>query len=124
MLSLSARLVRWFFTAFIVLVTGLLLIRKLGVDLAPLLAGGTLVGAALGFGAQNLIKDVIAGFFLIIENQIRVGDVAEVNGKSGLVEQLHIRTIVLSVASTGLCISFPMGRSSTSQTKPRTFPTT
>ena len=90
-----SRLVRWFCTALIVLVTGLLLIRKLGVDLAPLLAGGTLVGAALGFGAQNLIKDVIAGFFLIVENQIRVGDVAEVNGKSGVVEQLHIRTIVL-----------------------------
>ena len=90
-----SRLVRWFLTAVIVIITAFLLIRKLGVDLAPLLAGGTLVGAALGFGAQNLIKDVIAGFFLIIENQIRVGDVAEVNGKSGVVEELHIRTIVL-----------------------------
>ena len=58
-------------------VMGLLLIlRQLGVDIGPVLASAGVVGLAVGFGAQNLVRDVIAGFFMILENQVRVGDLA------------------------------------------------
>jgi small-conductance mechanosensitive channel len=53
------------------------------------------VGVALGFGAQWLVRDIIAGFFLILENQVRVGDVAAINGVGGVVEAVNLRTIVL-----------------------------
>jgi small conductance mechanosensitive channel len=59
------------------------------------LTGAGIVGLAVGFGAQTLVKDVISGFFLILEDQVRVGDVAIVNGTGGAVEQINLRTIVL-----------------------------
>lgn len=73
----------------------LLVLREVGVDIAPILAGAGILGLAVGFGAQNLVRDVISGFFLILENQVRVGDVAIINGTGGLVEQVNFRTIVL-----------------------------
>src|SRR6185295_6259228 len=54
-----------------------------------------IVGVALGFGSQTLVRDLIGGFFLILENQIRVGDVAAINGVGGLVEAINLRTTVL-----------------------------
>jgi moderate conductance mechanosensitive channel len=68
---------------------------QLGLDVTPILAGAGIVGLAVGFGAQNLVRDVISGFFLVLENQVRVGDVAVVNGTGGLVESITFRTIVL-----------------------------
>lgn len=68
---------------------------QLGLDVTPILAGAGIVGLAVGFGAQNLVRDVISGFFLVLENQVRVGDVAVVNGTGGLVEAITFRTIVL-----------------------------
>ena len=68
---------------------------QIGVNVTPLLAGAGVVGLAIGFGAQNLVKDLVSGFFLILENQIRVGDVAVINGTGGLVETISFRTIVL-----------------------------
>lgn len=65
------------------------------VNIAPLLASAGVVGLAVGFGAQNLVRDLIAGFFMILENHVRVGDVAVVNGKGGLVETLGVRTMTL-----------------------------
>ena len=91
----AGRLLRWLTTALVVGVAALMVLRKVGVDITPLLTGSAVIGVALGFGAQDLVKDIISGFFLIVENQIRVGDVVEVNGKGGLVESLRIRTIVL-----------------------------
>jgi small conductance mechanosensitive channel len=73
----------------------LIVLRELDVDITPVLAGAGIVGLAVGFGAQTLVRDVITGFFLIIEDQVRVGDVATVNGIGGLVEQINLRTIVL-----------------------------
>lgn len=90
------------------LVTGLVLLRELGVEIGPILASAGIVGLALGFGAQNLVRDVISGFFMILENQVRVGDVAVVNGKSGLVEQINFRTIVLR-DDAGTVHVFPNG---------------
>jgi small-conductance mechanosensitive channel len=68
---------------------------QIGVNITPVLAGAGIVGLAIGFGAQNLVKDLVSGFFLILENQVRVGDVAIINGTGGLVEAISFRTIVL-----------------------------
>lgn len=73
----------------------LVLLKEVGVEIGPILASAGIVGVAVGFGAQNLVRDVISGFFFILENQVRVGDVAIVNGTGGLVEQINFRTIIL-----------------------------
>jgi small conductance mechanosensitive channel len=89
-------------------VTGLVVLREFGVDIAPILASAGIVGLAVGFGAQNLVRDVISGFFMILENQVRLGDVAIVNGTGGLVEKVNFRTIVLRDLS-GTVHVFPNG---------------
>jgi small conductance mechanosensitive channel len=81
---------------------------QVGLDITPILAGAGIVGLAVGFGAQNLVRDVINGFFMILENQIRVGDVAVVNGTGGLVEAISFRTITLRDLS-GTVHIFPNG---------------
>lgn len=81
---------------------------QIGLDITPILAGAGIVGLAVGFGAQNLVRDVINGFFMILENQIRVGDVAIVNGTGGLVEAITFRTITLRDLS-GTVHIFPNG---------------
>ena len=68
---------------------------QLGLNIGPILAGAGVAGLAVGFGAQNLVKDLVSGFFLILENQVRVGDVAIINGTGGLVEAITFRTVVL-----------------------------
>ncbi len=78
------------------IITGLLLLAEVGIDIAPLLAGAGIAGVALGFGAQSMVKDYLAGLFILIENQYRVGDVIEINQTvSGLVEQVTLRSTVL-----------------------------
>ncbi len=81
---------------------------QLGVDITPILAGAGIVGLAVGFGAQNLVRDLISGFFMILENQVRVGDVAVINGTGGLVETITFRTIVLRDLA-GVVYVFPHG---------------
>lgn len=76
-------------------IAALMVLRELDIDIAPVLTGAGIVGLAVGFGAQTLVRDVISGFFLILEDQVRVGDVATVNGQGGLVEAINLRTIVL-----------------------------
>jgi moderate conductance mechanosensitive channel len=73
----------------------LMVLRQLDIDITPALTGAGIAGLAIGFGAQTLVRDVISGFFMIVEDQVRVGDVAVVNGTGGLVEELNLRTIVL-----------------------------
>lgn len=70
-------------------------LKVLGIDLAPLLAGAGVLGLAIGFGAQNLVKDIISGFFILLEDQIRVGDVVQIADKSGVVEKLTLRMVIL-----------------------------
>ena len=70
----------------------LMVVTELGVAIGPLLAGAGIAGLAIGFGAQSLVKDVITGFFILLEDQIRMGDVVEIAGKSGLVEAVNLRT--------------------------------
>jgi small conductance mechanosensitive channel len=81
---------------------------QLGLDVTPILAGAGIAGLAVGFGAQNLVRDVISGFFVVLENQVRVGDVAVVNGTGGLVEAITFRTIVLRDLA-GVIHVFPHG---------------
>lgn len=76
-------------------VIGLVLLSEIGVDIGPLLAGAGVVGLAVGFGAQTLVKDVITGVFILAENQFGVDDVVRVGDRSGVVEGISIRTIRL-----------------------------
>ncbi|RKX17327.1 MAG: mechanosensitive ion channel family protein [Candidatus Zixiibacteriota bacterium] len=73
----------------------LMIIREFGIDIGPLLAGAGILGLAVGFGSQALVKDVVTGFFILMENQFRVGDVISVAGHSGVVERITLRTTVL-----------------------------
>jgi moderate conductance mechanosensitive channel len=73
----------------------LMFLRELAVDVVPILTGAGIAGLAIGFGAQNLVRDIISGFFLILEDQVRIGDLARINGVSGVIEQINLRTIVL-----------------------------
>lgn len=73
-----------------------------GVDLKPLLAAAGLGGLAIGFGAQSLVKDLISGFFILWEDSVRIGDVVEVAGVTGLVEEVELRTIKLRDGSGNL----------------------
>ncbi|MFP3983824.1 MAG: mechanosensitive ion channel family protein, partial [Desulfurivibrionaceae bacterium] len=86
----------------------LVILKDVGVEIAPIIASAGIIGLAIGFGAQNLVRDVIAGFFIILENQIRMGDVAVVNGTGGLVEKINFRTIILRDLS-GTVHIFPNG---------------
>ena len=79
----------------ILVIAVMMIMDELGFDIKALLAGVGIVGLAVGFGAQNLVRDVISGLFVIFENRIRVGDVAIINGTGGQVEQVNLRTSVL-----------------------------
>jgi moderate conductance mechanosensitive channel len=80
---------------FVVAAAVMMMMRETGIDIAPVLATAGIGGLAIGFGAQTLVKDVISGFFLLVEEQVRIGDVVEVAGKRGLVEGLTLRAIRL-----------------------------
>lgn len=73
----------------------ILAVAQIGVDIAPLVAGASIIGVALGFGAQSLVKDIISGLFIIVENQYRVGDVVDLDGTAGIVERITLRVTVL-----------------------------
>jgi small conductance mechanosensitive channel len=93
-------------------VAAVICLDQLGFDITPILAGAGILGLAVGFGAQNIVRDLISGFFMVLENQVRVGDVAIVNGTGGLVEAITFRTIVLRDLS-GVVHVFPNGTIST-----------
>lgn len=96
----------------------LVVLKEMGVEIGPILAGAGIAGVAVGFGAQNLVRDIISGFFFILENQIRVGDVAVINGTGGLVEEINFRTIVLRDLE-GTTHIFPHGTVTTLSNKTR-----
>ena len=89
------RLIQRTLTVTVTIIAGLMILREFDYDIGPAVTGFGVVGVALGFGAQTLIRDLIAGFFMIAEDQVRVGDSAVVNGQGGLVEEVNLRTIVL-----------------------------
>ena len=79
----------------IIVLVGLLLIDIWGLNMTPFLAVGTAIAAALGFGAQNLVRDVIAGFFILAEDQYRIGDTVTIAAATGKVEDIQFRVTVL-----------------------------
>ena len=88
-------ILRHAFLIIITFVAVLMILGELEIQLGPLLATAGIGALAIGFGAQSLVKDVISGFFIILENQYRIGDVIEVAGVSGLVESVGLRKTVL-----------------------------
>lgn len=82
-------------TLCIVIVAVITIMGQLEIPIAPVLASAGIVGVALGFGAQHLVKDVISGFFILLDDQIRVGDVVQIAGKGGLVENINLRMTIL-----------------------------
>ena len=89
------KILRHAFLIIITFVAVLMILGELGIQLGPLLATAGIGAIAIGFGAQGLVKDLISGFFIILENQYRIGDVIEVAGVSGLVESVSLRKTVL-----------------------------
>jgi len=90
------------------IIAGIMILNEMNFDVRPLLAGAGVAGVAIGFGAQNIIKDVLGGIFLMMENQIRVNDVVVINGMTGLVEEINLRTTVLR-GEDGAVHIFPNG---------------
>jgi small conductance mechanosensitive channel len=78
-----------------ILVVALLLTFNVFINIGPILAGAGILGLAVSFGSQSLVKDVISGFFILFENQFAIGDVVEAGGKSGVVEKMTMRVVVL-----------------------------
>ncbi len=89
------RVFRYLVAVVVTLVAGMLILSELGVSLAPILGAAGVVGIAVGFGAQSLVKDYFSGFFILLENQIRVGDVVKIAGIAGLVEEVTLRHVRL-----------------------------
>ena len=107
-------------TALIVAIAAVMVMKELHLDIGPVLTSAGIAGVALGFGAQWLVRDIISGFFLILEDQVRVGDVAAINGVGGLVEELNLRTIVLRDME-GTVHVFPNGAINTLANKSKDF---
>lgn len=82
-------------SALIVFVAAVMILREVGVEITPILTSAGILGLAVGFGAQTLVKDVISGFFMILENDVRIGDDIAIGPHAGLVEEMKLRTIVL-----------------------------
>ncbi|MBZ0130983.1 MAG: mechanosensitive ion channel family protein [Rhodocyclaceae bacterium] len=89
------RVFRYIASVVVALVAGTLILGELGISVAPILGAAGVIGLAVGFGAQSLIKDYFNGFFLLLEDQIRQGDVVEVGGQGGLVEEVTLRYVRL-----------------------------
>ncbi len=79
----------------LIVIVSLMVLKEMGLDIAPLLAGAGIVGLALGFGGQYLIRDIISGLFIILENQYRVGDVVLIDTTGGMVENISLRMTTL-----------------------------
>ena len=90
-----AHVSRYVISLLITLIASMMILSELGVSIAPILGAAGVAGIAVGFGAQSLIKDYFNGFFILLENQIHEGDVVEVSSKTGVVEKVTLRYILL-----------------------------
>ncbi|MBT4429067.1 MAG: mechanosensitive ion channel [Nitrospinaceae bacterium] len=91
LLPLAYSAVKWV----VIAVAGIILLASLGVNIAPVLAGAGILGLAIGFGAQSLVKDIITGVFMLIENNIAIGDIVRVKDIGGTVESFSLRSVKL-----------------------------
>lgn len=89
------RVFRYIASVVITLIAGMLVLGELGISVAPILGAAGVVGVAVGFGAQSLVKDYFSGLFLLLENQMRHGDVVTVAGIGGVVEEMTLRYVQL-----------------------------
>lgn len=85
----------WTCRIIILFVAALMILQEFGIPIGPILAGAGIIGLAVGFGGQYLIRDIISGFFIILENQYRIGDVVNFDGTGGLVEDISLRITTL-----------------------------
>ncbi len=90
-----SRVLRYALMVAVTIVATLLILGEFGISVAPLLGAAGVAGIAIGFGAQSLVKDYFTGFFLLLENQIRIGDIIETGGKTGAVEEVTLRYVRL-----------------------------
>ena len=88
-------IVKAFVTVTFFVIAGLTLLQSMGVDIGPLLAGAGIIGLAIGFGSQTLVKDIVAGVFFLIDDAFRVGEYVESGSLKGSVERLGIRSVRL-----------------------------
>ncbi|MEK7441247.1 MAG: mechanosensitive ion channel family protein [Chloroflexota bacterium] len=89
------RIFTWTSRIIILFIVALMILQEIGIPIGPILAGTGIIGLAVGFGGQYLIRDIISGFFIILENQYRIGDVVNFDGTSGLVEDISLRMTTL-----------------------------
>lgn len=89
------RILKNFISVALLIIIIMLILSELGIEIGPLIAAAGVVGLAVGFGAQTLVKDIITGLFVVLEGQVTIGDIVEVAGHSGTVEAITIRTIRL-----------------------------
>jgi small conductance mechanosensitive channel len=115
-----APLLRGVVQAVIVLIGAMMLLSQLGVQIGPLIAGAGVAGIAIGFGAQSLVKDVLTGFFLIIEDIVSIGDSVRIAGCKGDVEAMTLRTIRLRDFDGTLHI-FPYGEAQVIHNESKAF---
>jgi len=104
----------------IIVIFSMMILAEAGVQIGPLLAGAGVVGLAVGFGAQTLVKDFLTGFFLIAEDIVSVGDVVQIQGSGGLVEEMTLRTIRLRDFDGTLHV-FPYGEAQVIHNLTKTF---
>jgi moderate conductance mechanosensitive channel len=90
-----ARLFNWTFSTVIVLIATMMVLIEFKINITPILTGAGIMGVAIGFGGQYLVRDIITGFFIIFENQYRIGDVVNIGGLSGSVEDITLRVTTL-----------------------------
>jgi small conductance mechanosensitive channel len=92
--TLSA-IIRYIIVIGVFILAAIMIMGEFGIQVGPVLAAAGIVGLAVGFGAQSLVQDIISGFFILLEDQIRVGDVVQIADKGGLVERVNLRMVVL-----------------------------
>lgn len=90
-----SNIIRYIVMVAVLLVATIMIMDEFGIEIGPVLAAAGIVGLAVGFGAQNFVQDIISGFFILLEDQIRVGDVVQIADKGGLVEKVTLRMVVL-----------------------------
>ena len=113
-------LIRATVTGFVVTAAGLTLLSELGVQIAPLLASAGVLGIAVGFGAQTLVKDFLTGLFLVVEDIVAIGDNVRIGDSSGTVEAMTLRTIRLRNMNGTLHI-FPYSEAQVIHNRTKTF---
>ena len=94
--------IRYVLAIVIIIVAAITVMGELGIQIGPILATAGIVGVAIGFGAQSLVQDVISGFFILLEDAIRLGDVVQIEDKGGVVERMTLRMVILRDLSGNL----------------------